>query len=502
MTAVGEDTQLEPHSIEAEQAALGSTMLSPGALTDVLGATQSGDYYRPAHQIVHEAIDRLHGQGLPVDAVTVAEELRRRGQLDRIGGALQLHTLIAAVPVAASAGYYASIVHGFAVQRRRQQAADQLAQLVRLPDPDPARLAELAARAAEPDADQHGAPVARRTWKPVNLDAVLDGTSQPPAPSVGTREDGRGLFYPGRLHVVAAESEAGKTWFALAAAAEELTFGRACVYLDFEDDETGIVGRLMSMGVSSDKIRDRFAYIKPEEAVGTGVNRRDLAEAVGDLRPSLAILDGVTEAMSLHGLELKDNTDVASFGRMLPRWIAESGAAVVTLDHVVKDREARSGGYAIGGVHKLNGLNGAMYLMENRDPFGVGLTGRSRILIRKDRPAQLRRYGVKVHDGLFWYADLVVESHHEDFAEVTLPPPAAQDSGEAAFRPTVIMGRICAALAPVPGGLSKNAIEGAVTGKATAVRYGLELLVSEGYVAEEKVGAAKLHKLVRSFPDE
>jgi len=338
---------------------------------------------------------------------------------------------------------------------------------------------------------------ARRSWRPVDLGPVLDGTWRRPEPTVGHRDDGKGLFYPGRVHVVAAEAEAGKTWFALAAIAAELALGNACLYLDFEDDEGGIAGRLMTMGCDREAIRKQFAYIRPEDPVG-GLGRADLEEAIADLAPTLAVIDGVTEAMTLHGLELKDNTDVAAFGRMLPRWIAARGPATVALDHVVKDREAR-GGHAIGGVHKLNGLNGAMYLLENKTPFGVGLTGRSRVLIRKDRPGQLRRHGTPSHDGLVWYADLEVRSHGEDFAETSLPAPAAGPAG--VFRPTAIMTAISNALTAAPAGLSKNAIEGAVTGKATTVRYALELLVSEGYVAVERRGPASYHKPVRPFPD-
>lgn len=74
--------------------------------------------------------------------------------------------------------------------------------------------------------------------------------------------------------------------------------------------------------------------------------------------------------MALHGMEMTDNTDVAKFGKLLPRQIAAAGPAVVSLDHVVKNREARSR-YAIGGVHKMNGLNGAAYTLENRQPFGI-----------------------------------------------------------------------------------------------------------------------------------
>lgn len=480
---------LAPHDIQAEQAVLGGLML--GGTVDGLA---SQDFYRPAHQLILEAIEALRGDGKPAEPIAVADELRRRGHLPRVGGAVYLHDCMQAAPSPAQAGHYAGIVRELAERRRYAERAEALRKAALNPAVDIGTVRALAEGAGTAQSSRE-----RRTWRPVDLTAVLDGTYQRPEPTVGTRDDGRGLFYPGHLHVVAAEAEAGKTWLALAAVAEELACGRACVYLDFEDDEGGIVGRLLTMGVSREAIRDRLGYFRPEESIEALGNRQDLADALGDLQPTLAILDGVTEAMSLHGLELKDNTDVARFGRMLPRWLAASGPATVTLDHVVKDREARSGGYALGGVHKLNGLNGAMYLMENKDPFGIGRTGRSRVLVRKDRPGQLRRHGVTAHDGLFWYADLVIESHGEDFAEAWLP--AAKEHANAAFRPTAIMARICETLAAASAGLSKNAIEGAVAGKAATIRYALELLVAEGYVAVESRGQAKLHKLAREFPD-
>lgn len=513
MTELEEAERPGRYDTIAEMDVLAGVMGAPekplGPVTAVL-AVES--FHDGAHQRIWRVVLDLLSRGVPpgVDAVRI--ELDRLGELDKIAGkvprpdggvatfrgALYLNE-VAGRPVP-GAEYFAVRVAELAAHRSLVDAAALVASLG--PDADPGVIGAAKARLATALAGglQHGGAAPRRTWRPVDLGPVLDGTLQSPEPTVGTREDGRGLFYPGRLHVVAAEAEAGKTWFALAAVAEELTFGRSCVFLDFEDDEGGVVGRLMSMGVSGQVIRDRFAYIRPEESVEDGVNRRDLTAALGDLRPSLAILDGVTEAMSMHGLELKDNTDVASFGRMLPRWIAGLGPAVVTLDHVVKDRENRAGGYAIGGVHKLNGLNGAMYLMENRDPFGIGLTGRSRILVRKDRPGQLRRHGVKAHDGLFWYADLVIESLREDFAEVTLPAPAEQ--GNATFRPTAIMAKISATLDGKPDGLSANAIEGAVTGRRNTIRLALELLIADGYVVVERKGSAHKHKLTKPFADE
>lgn len=87
-----------------------------------------------------------------------------------------------------------------------------------------------------------------RSWQRVDLANVLSGDYTPPKPTVGARSDGVGLFYPGRVHSVASESEAGKTWLALQAAKGELAAGNAVVYIDFEDDEAGVVGRLIRPG--------------------------------------------------------------------------------------------------------------------------------------------------------------------------------------------------------------------------------------------------------------
>jgi hypothetical protein len=347
-----------------------------------------------------------------------------------------------------------------------------------------------------PTVDEDARPGGRRTWRPVDLADVLEGRYEPAQPTVGARADGVGLFYPGRVHSIAAESEGGKTWLALAAAAHELAAGNAVAYLDFEDDEGGVVGRLLALGADRAAIGDRFAYLRPEDSIEALGNRLDLAEVLGDLRPTLTVLDGVTEAMTLHGLELKDNTDVARFGKILPRWIADQGPAVVALDHLVKDREGQ-GRYAIGGVHKLNGINGAAYLLRNRTPFGIGLTGRSGVYVAKDRPGQLRRHAVPSAGGSHWLADLVLTSRDQTFVEVALDVPVEKTS--APFRPTVVMAKISDVLAANPSGLSKNAIETMTSGKATVVRAALELLISEGYVAQERAGQALRHTLVRAY---
>jgi replicative DNA helicase len=117
-----------PQDEAAEQAVLGGMLLSKDAIADVLERLRPGDFYRPAHQNVYDAILDLYGRGEPADAVTVAAELDRRGLLRRIGGAPYLHTLISTVPTAANAGYYAGIVAEKATLRRLVEAGTRVVQ--------------------------------------------------------------------------------------------------------------------------------------------------------------------------------------------------------------------------------------------------------------------------------------------------------------------------------------------------------------------------------------
>jgi replicative DNA helicase len=117
-----------PQDLAAEQAVLGGMLLSKDAIADVLERLRPGDFYRPAHQNVYDAILDLYGRGEPADAVTVAAELDRRGLLRRIGGAPYLHTLISTVPTAANAGYYAGIVAEKALLRRLVEAGTRVVQ--------------------------------------------------------------------------------------------------------------------------------------------------------------------------------------------------------------------------------------------------------------------------------------------------------------------------------------------------------------------------------------
>jgi replicative DNA helicase len=118
-----------PQDMAAEQSVLGAMLISKDSIADVAEVLRGADFYRPAHELIHDAIIDLYGRGEPADPITVVAELQRRGELARVGGAPYLHTLSANVPIAAHAGYYAEIVREKAILRRLVEAGTKIVQI-------------------------------------------------------------------------------------------------------------------------------------------------------------------------------------------------------------------------------------------------------------------------------------------------------------------------------------------------------------------------------------
>jgi replicative DNA helicase len=125
----GQFDRTPPQDVAAEQSVLGGMLLSKDAIADVVEVLRPADFYRPAHARIFEMILDLYGRGEPADAVTVAAALADAGELARVGGAGYLHTLMASVPTAANAAYYAKIVGERAVLRRLIEAGTRIVQL-------------------------------------------------------------------------------------------------------------------------------------------------------------------------------------------------------------------------------------------------------------------------------------------------------------------------------------------------------------------------------------
>src|SRR5918995_5667040 len=124
------DGRVPPHNLMAEESVLGALLLSRDAIGQVSEqGLQPGDFYRPSHQHVYDAIRALYSSGAPVDTVTVADELRRAGLLDEVGGTEALHTLQNATPAISNAAHYARIVQDTALLRRLIHVAGDIAEM-------------------------------------------------------------------------------------------------------------------------------------------------------------------------------------------------------------------------------------------------------------------------------------------------------------------------------------------------------------------------------------
>ena len=118
-----------PQDIDAEKSVLGAMLSSKDAIADVVEELKGVDFYRPGHELIFNTITDLYGRGDPADTVTTADELDRRGELERAGGRLYLAELLSNVTVTANAAYYAKIVADKAVLRRLVEASIRIAQM-------------------------------------------------------------------------------------------------------------------------------------------------------------------------------------------------------------------------------------------------------------------------------------------------------------------------------------------------------------------------------------
>lgn len=274
------------------------------------------------------------------------------------------------------------------------------------------------------------------SWRPIDLGPYLRGGVKRAEPTIGLfRTDGLRLLYRGKEHAVVGEMESGKGWLGLACALAEMAVGNHVVYCHFEEcDPSDTVERLLALGATEKQILELFRFVGPWQRLGPG----SLALLLDPL-PSLAIFDGVNEAMSLHGWGIRDEDGAAAFRRHLVVPCNAVGVATLAQDHVVKDVERR-GRNALGSIHKGNGLSGVLIMLENAEPFGRGQRGRSHVFVTKDRPGFLRQHGrpgkmsgktfmgeLVVDDQRMWTPELELKFWAPSDRADTTPEPQGDD---------------------------------------------------------------------------
>ncbi|MCA9873936.1 MAG: replicative DNA helicase, partial [Anaerolineales bacterium] len=121
--------RLPPHSMEAEEALLGSLLIDPDALFEVNNFLRPEAFYRTQNRWIYEAILRLSDRREPVDLITLTEELRRSEQLEEVGGEAYIINLINMVPTAINAPSYGRLVEATSIRRKLVSAASAIANL-------------------------------------------------------------------------------------------------------------------------------------------------------------------------------------------------------------------------------------------------------------------------------------------------------------------------------------------------------------------------------------
>ncbi|OGO28769.1 MAG: replicative DNA helicase [Chloroflexi bacterium RBG_16_54_18] len=121
--------QMVPHSREAEEAVMGSVLVNPETYYDVAQFLLPDDFYIHRHRWIWETFTRLHERRLPIDLLTVSQELDQQGQLSEVGGLAYLSSLIQNVPSSLHAEAYGRIVEESAIRRRMLNAANEIAKL-------------------------------------------------------------------------------------------------------------------------------------------------------------------------------------------------------------------------------------------------------------------------------------------------------------------------------------------------------------------------------------
>ena len=363
--------RVPPHNVEAEESVLGSMLLSKDAIAEVLELLREDDFYRPAHRTVFRSVLELYGHGDAVDAVTVQEELRRNGALADIGGAPFLHTLVASVPTAANAGYYARIVKEAGVLRRLIDVGTQIVQLGFETPQDTERAVDIA------ESLVYQVAQGRVTEDYHSLRDVLTGTLEA---IERLHEDHREItgvpsgfpdldrltsgLQPANLIIVAARPAVGKSTFGLDVARHAaVRAGVPTVVFSLEMSKTELVQRLMCAECTVDMQRLRTGRM--EESDWTRLTRSlgKLADAplFIDDSPGTTMMEIRAKCRRLkqrHGLGLvvvdylqlmqpsrrfeNRQQEVSEISRSLKLLAKELNVPVIAISQLSRQPEARS----------------------------------------------------------------------------------------------------------------------------------------------------------------
>ncbi|HLZ36607.1 MAG TPA: replicative DNA helicase [Mycobacteriales bacterium] len=265
--------RIPPHDLIAEASLLGAMLLSTDALAAGAETCSAADFYKPAHARVFEAIVALDQRGEPADPTTVADELRRRGELETLGGMATVVSLQANTPSTANAERYGRIVRDHALMRALIGVSGELAELgFSRPadvggalDAAEAKLFTVAQRQVTDSLA--GAPELVHGFLD-DLEAVMDSPTDLLGLPTGLGDLDRLLLglHPSTLNILAARPAMGKTALALGIAAHVAgVSGKPVLFFSLEMSQRELTQRLVAAKARVDGQRLRTGRLSGAE---------------------------------------------------------------------------------------------------------------------------------------------------------------------------------------------------------------------------------------------
>lgn len=260
-----EHSMVPPHDLDAERSVIGALLVSETAVSVVGGMLVAEDFYSETHRVIYEAVMRISSRHVPVDQLTLADELKSMGEYDRVGGRAYVFQIVESVPTAANAARYAEIVRNKANLRRMIDAASRMAQTAyQEPQDVPGALdgAEqllyaISDRAADPSELSPLAEIAPEALEEAQRLYEAGGTITGTPLGFQDLDELTGGVHNGDLVLVAGRPAMGKTGLGLGAVWYAATSGTPAAVFSLEMDKKQLVQRLLSQesGVSVTNIR-------------------------------------------------------------------------------------------------------------------------------------------------------------------------------------------------------------------------------------------------------
>ena len=313
--ATAQKPNVPPQNLEAEESVLGAMMLSESAINPVVldVRLRAEDFYKDQHRRIFGAILRLEGDGEPVDALTVAENLSQHAELDSAGGRDYVHGLSATAPAPGNAKHYAEIVQQNSLLRRLIAAGQTIQESVANREDEPKQLAERAEQLLFKVAHEENASDFR------NIGSILDDElekleelSKGNADVIGTPsgfrdlDDITGGFRPGNLIVIAARPAMGKSALVCNIAENaSVKHDRPVAMFSLEMSEAELAQRFIATQtrISSDRLRKGRVAKDDWPSVVRACNKLDKAPLWIDDSSDLGLLELRAKTRRLHAQE-------------------------------------------------------------------------------------------------------------------------------------------------------------------------------------------------------